>query len=155
MTAPTAPYAAQMRDLRQLAGVGAYTLWLSLYVTGLHTEAEEIGALLARNAGDLRLAAADLLDGVIDGAETIKKLKLDGELEVEFNPVSYAEKSIRLRGQVYGAAARTQRFGPPAAGMMVGRSPVPQAFALGNSQVPEDLQRLGAGPNTLSGREQP
>jgi len=149
VTAPTAVTAEQKRDLRQLAGAGAYDLWLSLYKDASTSEPQALAALIRRNAGDVRLAAADMLDGVIDGAETIKKLKIEGELDVEFNPVSYATKSANLRSQVALSAGQARRFGPPLAGMAIGRSDVPQAFRLSDSQLPSDLDRLG----TVAGGE--
>ncbi|GGJ65323.1 hypothetical protein [Deinococcus aquiradiocola] len=125
---------AEKRELRQLAGVQAYTLWLSLYADDPAGETAELGALLSRNGHDLRLAAADLLDGVIDGAETIRRLKVEGELDVEFSPATYADKAARLRAQVATSAAAGRKFGPPLAGILAGRSDVPQAFRLSDSQ---------------------
>lgn len=146
----------EKRELRQLAGVQAYTLWLSLYVSDAGSEAAELGALLSRNGHDLRLAAADLLDGVVDGAETIRRLKIEGELDVEFNPATYADKAARLRAQVTTSAAAGRRFGPPLVGMAIGRSNVPQAFRLSDSQLPSDLNRLGTvAGSELTDRETP
>lgn len=150
MTGAAGPSAQdQKRDLRQLAGASAYALWLSLYVDGTTNETKEIAALIARNNRDLRLAAADMLEGVVDGAETIRKVKVEGEIDVEFNPATYADKATRLRGQVAAGAAAGRRFGPPLAGMAIGRSDVPQAFRLSDSQLPSDLNRLG----TVAGGE--
>jgi len=146
----------EKRELRQLAGVQAYTLWLSLYVGATGSEAEELGSLLSRNAHDLRLAAADLLDGVVDGAETIRKVKVEGEIDVEFNPATYADKAARLRAQVLASSAAGRRFGPPLVGMAIGRSNVPQAFRLSDSQLPSDLTRLGTvAGSELTDRETP
>lgn len=137
---------AQRRDLRQLAGAAPFALWLALYVDSTTTEDEELAALLARNAGSPQLAAADVLDGLIDGEETIKRLKLEGELEVEFLPVQYAAKSASLRAQVLQAGQLGRRYGPPVAGFAVGRSPVPQAFVLGSEALPPERERLGGVP---------
>jgi len=144
---------AQKTDLRQLAGAGAYSLWLGLYAAG-SSEDKELTALVARNAGNLQLAAVDMLDGVIDGAASIKRVKIEGELDVEFNPVTYANKAAGLRSQVALAAGQARRFGPPLAGMLTGRSPAPQVFALGDENLPAGYQRLG-GPVSLTGREEP
>jgi len=144
---------AQKIDLRQLAGAGAYALWLGLYAAD-SSEDKELSALVTRNSGNLQLAAADLLDGVIDGAASIKRVKIEGELDVEFNAVTYASKAASLRSQVALAAGQARRFGPPLAGMLIGRSPAPQVFELGDENLPAGYQRLG-GPVSLTGREEP
>jgi len=146
VTGPVTVTTEQRRDLRQLAGAAPFKLWLQLYVDEDTTDVEELDALIARNGGNLQLAAADLLDGLIDGEETIKRLKLEGELEVEFLPVQYAAKSASLRAQVQQASVTTRRFGPPLAGFAVGRSDVPQAFVLGSEVWSPDRERLGGVP---------
>lgn len=142
MTAPAVQVSAeQRRDLRQLAGAAPFALWLRLYVDEDTTEDDELHALVVRNAGNLKLAAAELLDGLVDGAETIRKLKLEGELEVEFLPVQYATKSAGLRQQVRDAQFETpQRFGPPLAGIAVSRAEGPQLFGVGARPRPADRE---------------
>ena len=155
MTSPAATISPEQRtDLRQLAGAAPFALWVKLYAESDVDDGPGLSALISRNGGNLRLAAADLLDGLIDGEETIKKLKLDGELELEFLPVQYATKSASLRAQVAEAGALGHRFGPPVAGMMVGRSQAPQAFVLGSEAGPPDRERLGGLP-VITDRETP
>lgn len=155
MTGPAVPISAEQRtDLRQLAGAAPFALWVRLYAEGDLDDGPELTALITRNGGNLRLAAADLLDGLIDGEETIKRLKLDGELELEFLPVQYATKSASLRAQVLQAAQVGRKFGPPVAGFALGRSNVPQAFVLGSEVLPPDRERLGGVPAVLD-REGP
>ena len=142
MTAPSPKVSAeQRRDLRQLAGAEPFKLWLRLYAENADAEDDELHALVVRNCGNLKLAAAELLDGLVDGAETIKKLKLEGELEVEFLPVQYASKSAGLRQQVLDAQLQApRRFGPPLAGIAVSRAEGPQLFGVGARPRPADRE---------------
>ena len=103
---------------------------------------------------DTRLVAAALLDVASTAAGTtgfgdgIKKFKQDGDVEVEFfagtsasvKASNWEARAARLRLEVQRGSGR---YGPPLAGMLIGRSQAPQAFLLGSEVLPPDRERLG------------